>query len=100
MTTKLRLWPGSPSPLGSTFNGSEVNFALFSEHATKVELCLFDSPGAASESHRLTLPEKTNQVWHGALPDVKPGQVYGYRVHGAWNPALGERFDSHKMLLD
>jgi isoamylase len=96
----IRIWPGSPSPLGATSNGSGVNFALFSEHATKVELCLFDSPDATLESHRIALPEKTNQVWHGCLPDVKPGQIYGYRVHGPFDPAHGHRFNPRKVLLD
>jgi isoamylase len=96
----LSIWPGSSSPLGATFNGSAVNFALFSEHATKVELCLFDSADAGVESHRIALPEKTNQVWHGCLPDVKPGQVYGYRVHGPYDPASGHRFNPRKVLVD
>jgi isoamylase len=98
--TAIRIWPGSPSPLGATSNGSGVNFALFSEHATKVELCLFDSPDATLESHRIALPEKTKQVWHGCLPNVKPGQVYGYRVHGPFDPAHGHRFNPGKVLLD
>ena len=94
------IWPGSSSPLGATFNDSAVNFALFSEHATKVELCLFDSADAQAESHRIALPEKTNQVWHGCLPDVKPGQVYGYRVHGPFDPTRGHRFNPRKVMLD
>src|SRR4029450_2380299 len=98
--TATRIWPGSPSPLGATLNGSGVNFALFSEHATQVELCLFDSPDAPSEAQRITLPEKTAQVWHGYLPDVRPGQIYGYRVHGPFEPAHGHRFNPRKMLLD
>jgi glycogen operon protein len=77
-----------------------VNFALFSEHATKVELCLFDSAVPGAEWCRVALPEKTNQVWHGRLPDVKPGQVYGYRVHGPFDPAHGHRFNPRKVLLD
>ncbi|EDY17221.1 glycogen debranching enzyme GlgX [Chthoniobacter flavus Ellin428] len=96
----LRLWPGQWSPLGATFDGHGVNFALFSEHATKVELCLFDSRDDSVETHRLTLPEKTNQVWHGYLPEARPGQVYGYRVHGPFAPAQGHRFDPSKLLLD
>src|SRR4030095_1128470 len=98
--TAIRIWPGSPSPLGATSNGRGVNFALFSEHATKVELCLFDSPDATLESHRIALQEKTNRVWHGCLPDVKPGQIYGYRVHGPFDPAHGHRFNPRKVLLD
>jgi isoamylase len=96
----LSMRPGSPSPLGATLNDSAVNFALFSEHATKVELCLFDSPDAKPESFRIALPEKTNQVWHGCLPDVKPGQIYGYRAHGPQDPTRGHRFNARKILLD
>src|SRR5579862_4051184 len=99
MTTP-RTWPGRPSPLGATVRDDGVNFALFAEHAVKVELCLFDSPGASAETHRLALPEYTNQVWHGLLPDVKPGQIYGYRVHGPHDPARGRRFNPRKVLLD
>jgi isoamylase len=98
--TAIRIWPGSPSPLGATFNGGGVNFSLFSEHATKVELCLFDSPDALAESQRIALPEKTDQVWHGCLPNLKPGQIYGYRVHGPHDPERGHRFNPRKILLD
>jgi isoamylase len=98
--TAISIWPGSPSPLGATFNDRGVNFSLFSEHATQVELCLFDSPDAPVESHRIALPEKTDQVWHGCLPDVKPGQVYGYRVYGPHDPERGHRFNPRKILLD
>ena len=98
--TATRVWPGSPSPLGATLNESGANFAIFSENATKVELCLFDSPDATFESQRIALPEKTNQVWHGCLPDAKAGQVYAYRVHGPDDPALGHRFNPSKVLLD
>ena len=96
----MSVWPGAPSPLGASLNRNGVNFALFSEHATKVELCLFNSPGAHTESLRITLPEKTNQVWHGCLPDVRPGQAYGYRVHGPNDPTSGHRFNPRKLLLD
>jgi isoamylase len=96
----MSIWPGSPSPLGATSNSSGVNFALFSEHGTKVELCLFDSPDVQAESYRIALPEKTNQVWHGCVPNVKPGQVYGYRVHGPDDPTRGHRFNPRKVLLD
>jgi pullulanase/glycogen debranching enzyme len=98
VTTPLRA--GRPSQLGATFDGSGVNFALFSEHATQVELCLFDSPEASSEAQRITLPEKTDQVWHGYLPEIRPGQIYGYRVHGPHDPARGHRFNPRKVLLD
>jgi glycogen operon protein len=77
-----------------------VNFALFSEHATKVELCLFDAAESATETHRLTLPEHTDQVWHAYLPDVVPDQLYGYRVHGPYEPAKGHRFNPSKVVLD
>jgi len=77
-----------------------VNFALFSENATKVELCLFDTPDAKMESLCVALPERTDMVWHGYLPDVRPGQLYGYRVHGPWDPAMGHRFNPAKVLLD
>src|SRR4051795_4534099 len=86
------VWPGRPSPLGATFDGSGVNFALFSEHATQVELCLFDSPDAQAESQRISLPEKTDQVRHGYLPGLAPGQIYGYRVYGPHDPTAGHRF--------
>jgi isoamylase len=92
--------PGLPSPLGASLKNNGVNFAIFSENATEVQLCLFDSLEAQSESHCITLPEKTNQVWHGCLPNVRPGQIYGYRVHGPDDPARGHRFNPRKILLD
>lgn len=96
----LRVWLGRPFPLGATFDGAGVNFAIFSEHATKVELCLFDSPDASAEALRIPLPEQTNHVWHGYLPDVRPGHIYGFRVHGPHDPARGHLFNPCKMLLD
>src|SRR5437762_1273018 len=96
----MRTWPGRSYPLGATWDGMGVNFALFSENATKVELCLFDAADATKESDRISLPEHTDQVWHGYLPDAKPGQLYGYRVHGPYEPAQGQRFNSNKLLLD
>src|SRR5437667_8521699 len=96
----MRIWPGRPYPLGATWDGAGVNFALFSEHSTKVELCLFDAPEAATPAYRIPLPENTNQVWHAYLPDVEPGQLYGYRVHGPYEPAKGHRFNPHKVILD
>ncbi len=93
------VWPGKPYPLGATWDGSGVNFALFSIHATKVELCLFDSSGRR-ELERIELPEYTDEVWHGYLPEVGPGQLYGYRVHGPYEPRRGHRFNPHKLLLD
>ena len=96
----MRVWPGSPHPLGATWDGTGVNFAVFSEHATRVDLCLFDSVDATMESLCIPLPERTNHIWHGYLPDALPGQLYGYRVHGPWDPANGHRFNPAKMLLD
>src|SRR5688500_10788854 len=96
----MRVWPGQPYPLGATWDGAGVNFALFSEHATQVELCLFDTVRAKKESQRITLPEQTDLVWHGYLPDMLPGQLYGYRVQGPYDPAAGHRFNPHKLVMD
>ncbi len=96
----MRVWPGKPYPLGATWDGAGVNFAIFSEHATRIELCLFDRVEAARESHRIPLPEQTHMIWHGYLPDIRPGQLYGYRVHGPYDPKAGHRFNPHKVLLD
>jgi isoamylase len=96
----VRIWPGKPYPLGATWDGMGVNFSLFSEHAERVELCLFDSPDAGHEVQRIVLPEYTDHVWHGYLPDVRPGQVYGYRVYGPYRPAAGHRFNPNKLLTD
>jgi isoamylase len=96
----MRVWPGKSYPLGATWDGAGVNFALYSEHAGKVELCLFDAVDAAREAQRIALPEHTDQVWHAYLPDVLPGQLYGYRVHGPYEPAKGLRFNPNKLLLD
>ena len=93
------LLPGTPYPLGATWDGSGVNFALFSSHAQRVELCLYDSTGRR-EVRRFDLTEYTDQVWHGYLPEARPGQLYGYRVHGPWAPAAGHRFNPHKLLVD
>ncbi len=96
----MRVWAGRPYPLGANWDGAGVNFALFSENATKVELCLFDSGDSLSESSRIELPEQTDQVWHGYFPELRPGQLYGYRVYGPYDPAHGMRFNSNKLLLD
>jgi isoamylase len=95
-----RITEGLPFPLGATWDGTGVNFALFSAHATKVELCLFDTDGNEETFASIELPEYTDEVWHGYLPDVRPGQVYGYRVHGPYEPTAGHRFNHHKLLLD
>ncbi|MEX2382179.1 MAG: glycogen debranching protein GlgX [Opitutales bacterium] len=96
----LKIWPGEPYPLGATWDGHGVNFALFSEHATGVELCLFEGPDGSNQMACIPLTEKTDLVWHGYLPDIRPGQRYGYRVHGPYNPAEGHRFNPAKLLLD
>jgi glycogen operon protein len=96
----MRVWPGQPYPLGATWDGQGVNFAIFSENATGVELCLFNNPDDAVESFRVLLRERTDQVWHSYLPDVRPGQFYGYRVHGPYDPNNGNRFNPAKLLID
>ncbi|MDQ6635430.1 MAG: glycogen debranching enzyme GlgX, partial [Gemmatimonadota bacterium] len=96
----MRVWPGRPYPLGATWDGTGVNFALFSEHATGVELCLFREPDDAAEAATLRLTERTDQVWHCYLPDARPGQYYGYRVHGPYAPTEGQRFNPTKLLID
>ena len=99
MSAKRRICPGQPYPLGATWDGKGVNFALFSAHAEKVELCLFDRSGDR-EIERITLPEYTNEVWHVYLPELEPGALYGYRVYGPFKPHYGHRFNHHKLLLD
>jgi isoamylase len=94
-----RLEEGTPHPRGATFTGEGVNFAIFSAHATKVEVCLFDESGA-NEIARITLPEYTDEVWHGFVRGLGPGTRYGYRVHGPYEPAKGHRFNPNKLLID
>jgi isoamylase len=96
----MKLWPGHPYPLGATWDGEGVNFALFSENAEAVELCLFDQAGGEPESHRIFLQEQTDHVWHGYFSELRPGQLYGYRVYGPYAPAAGQRFNPQKLLLD
>ncbi|MET7141955.1 glycogen debranching protein GlgX [Xanthomonas sp. PPL139] len=98
LTRRSRIREGLPYPLGATWDGLGVNFALYSAHATKVELCLFDDRGR--EIERIALPEYTDEVWHGYLPDARPGQLYGYRVYGPYAPDAGHRFNPNKLLLD
>lgn len=93
------VWLGKPYPLGATWDGKGVNFALFSEHAEKVELCLFDAKGR-HEFQRITMPEQTDQIWHCYLPEARPGLLYGYRVYGKYDPLQGARFNHYKLLLD
>jgi glycogen operon protein len=92
--------PGEPYPLGATWDGLGVTFALFSEHATRVELCLFESRNATKESRRIDLTEQTDLVWHCRVIGLRPGQLYGYRVHGPYEPDRGLRFNPSKVLLD
>ena len=96
----MRVWPGNPYPQGAAWDGEGVNFALFSENATAIELCLFDHPEAATESARIPLRERNDHIWHCYLPDARPGQLYGYRVHGPYAPGEGHRFNPHKLLID
>ena len=93
------VWPGEPDPQGATWDGEGVNFAVFSEHAEKIELCIFD-PAGRRELQRVPLVERTDQVWHCYLPEARPGMLYGYRAYGPYRPDEGHRFNPHKLLLD
>jgi isoamylase len=97
--TQPVVWPGKPYPLGAVWDGEGVNFAIFSEHAEKMELCLFDNTGRR-ELHRIDIREQTDQVWHCYLPEARPSLLYGYRAYGPYEPAKGLRFNPHKLLLD
>ncbi len=99
MSTGVRVFPGRPYPLGATWDTRGVNFALFSANAEKVLLCLFDETGTR-EIQRIAMPERTDEVWHVYLPDISPGQLYGYRVFGPYDPEKGHRFNHNKLLLD
>ncbi len=96
----LTIYPGSPFPLGASWDGNGVNFALYAENATGVDLCLFDAPTGKPETTRIKIKEVTHQVWHVYLPDIKPGQLYGYRVYGSYEPENGHRFNPNKVLID
>lgn len=96
----IKIWPGRAYPLGANWVGNGVNFALFSEHATAVELCLFDGIDAREENMRVPITERTDHIWHVFLPDARPGQLYGFRVAGPYEPERGLRFNSSKLLLD
>lgn len=99
--TGLEIWRGKAYPLGATYDGSGTNFALFSEVAERVELCLFDDDGDGGlRETRITLPEVDGFVWHGFIPNIEPGQRYGYRVHGPYDPAAGHRCNPNKLVLD
>jgi glycogen operon protein len=99
MAPTSRVLPGQPLPLGASLQPGGVNFSLYSEHAERVELCLFDEP-AGPETARIPLPIRTGHIWHGFLQDVLPGQLYGYRVHGLYGPNEGLRFNAEKLLID
>jgi isoamylase len=94
------VWRGQPYPLGATWDGYGVNFALFSEHASAVELCLFQDAEPSHEITRIPITERTDQVWHVYIPALRPGQLYGYRVYGPYNPEAGQRFNPAKLLID
>ena len=96
----MKVWPGQPYPLGATWDGAGVNFALFAENATKVELCLFAGPDHHQESAHIRMREQTDQVWHCYLPEARPGLLYGYRVHGPYEPEAGHRFNPAKLVID
>ena len=93
----IRIWPGRSYPLGATYDGFGTNFSVFSEPADRVELCFFDGDGTET---RIDLPESTGFRWHGYVPDIGPGQRYGFRVHGPWDPDNGLRCNPHKLLID
>ncbi len=97
---ELRVWPGKPYPMGATWDGMGVNFVVFSRHAERVELVLFDNAEASEPSASVDLPERTGPIWHGYLAGLRPGQLYGYRVHGSYDPHKGHRFNPNKVLLD
>jgi isoamylase len=94
------IYPGKPYPLGATWDGEGVNFALFADNATGIELCLFSPVGDTQTEERIFLTERTHQIWHCYVPDIKPGQFYGYRAHGPYEPKHGHRFNAHKLLMD
>lgn len=97
---KYPVYPGSPYPLGATWDGEGVNFAVFSENAVGIDLCLFDAIDSQAESGRITIREVSHHVWHCYIPGVKPGQLYGYRAHGPYDPSNGLRFNPNKLLID
>ena len=94
------LWPGAPYPLGATWDGKGVNFALFADNATGVELYLFNAASGEPETEKIRLYEKSHQIWHGYIPGIQPGQLYGYRVYGPYDPQAGHRFNPRKLLID
>ncbi|MBV8329192.1 MAG: glycogen debranching enzyme GlgX, partial [Verrucomicrobia bacterium] len=97
---KVRVWTGAPHPLGATWAAEGVNFAIYSENCTGVDLCLFEGPDSEHEAVRVRMTECTDSVWHLFLPDIRPGQLYGYRVYGPYEPQNGNRFNASKILID
>jgi len=100
MAEAPRTRPGRPYPLGATWDGAGVNFALFSEHATAVALCFFDERDPGKETRQVRIEQRTDQVWHAYLPGIRPGALYAYRVNGPYEPRQGHRFNPAKALLD
>lgn len=98
--SEFSVWPGVPYPQGSSYDGEGVNFAVFSENAEKLEVCLFDPDAPQKETARVRLADKTGGVWHGYIPGLKPGALYGFRAHGPFDPEKGARFNPHKLLVD
>jgi len=96
----MAIYPGNPYPLGSFWDGKGVNFALYSHNASGVELCLFDDPKGVGEKQKIRFTERTHDVWHAYVPDLRPGQLYGYRVEGPYDPSNGHRFNPAKVMLD
>ena len=99
MTQEFTIYAGRPAPVGATFDGDGVNFAVFSENASRMTLCLFSADGK-TEIARIDLPERDGDVWHGYIPGLRPGQLYGYRAHGPYRPDAGHRFNANKLLID
>src|SRR6266498_3849918 len=94
------VYPGSPFPLGASWDGKGVNFAIYAENATSAELCLFETKEDKRESAKIKIEERTHHVWHVYIPGLKPGQLYGYRMHGPYEPQNGHRFNPNKFLID
>ena len=99
MSSPFKISAGRAHPIGATFDGEGVNFAVFSRHATRVEICLFSDDGV-QETHRIAMPERNGDIWHCHVAGLFPGQLYGLRAHGPYDPAKGQRFNSNKLLVD
>ncbi|HUR66656.1 MAG TPA: hypothetical protein VMZ03_09935, partial [Chitinophagaceae bacterium] len=97
---KYNVYPGEPFPLGATWDSEGVNFAVFAENADGMELCLFDNPDSKNEEQRIRIKEVSHHVWHAYIPGLNPGQLYGYRAHGIYDPLKGYRYNPNKLLID